>query len=359
MQRRTDRIATLVLAAMLAVGLGGGAQGARGGQMPTDAIVARVNGQAILLSQLKEAAVDQSVSPQALMSGGLGSEGFRRVLTQYVDETLLVQKAQREEVPYNPVQTAAAVDGQIQTLQRNLGSEANLNDFLEHNHLTMDSLRRVLTERERRRTLSTEVVAMRVNVDSETLRVFVESRRAAGEMIEQVRLAQIMIRCPEAQQGSEYGQRLRLQALQAAREAGKDPDSFGKVVAAYSDDPAGRARGGGLGWLDPEQLRPELQSAVRGMRPGDVSAPITTSEGYHVLLLIDRRPPRALCYAEEFAAERVKLIEQLRSQASIQMFDLQGRVLPRPAVRDAEPGAGEGSGVDDAPLKPVLPTGIQ
>lgn len=76
---------------------------------------------------------------------------------------------------------------------------------------------------------------------------------------------------------------LRVEALKA------DADWF--ELAKQSDDPGSRDRGGSLGWYDPVSsgFVQEFKDAVAPLGTGDVSEPVRTEFGYHVIQLVDRR----------------------------------------------------------------------
>ncbi len=71
--------------------------------------------------------------------------------------------------------------------------------------------------------------------------------------------------------------------------------AFTSLARQFSQDAAAR-NGGDLGWVQQGELDPELDRALNEMRPGQISEPIRTSSGYHILLLRKRRTnqkPRA------------------------------------------------------------------
>lgn len=82
------------------------------------------------------------------------------------------------------------------------------------------------------------------------------------------------------------------QARAAEVAAIRDEATFASAARRFSM--AGTsARGGELGWLAIEALPPEVQAALRGMQPGQVSRPVTLETGIGVFLLRDREivPP--------------------------------------------------------------------
>ena len=64
--------------------------------------------------------------------------------------------------------------------------------------------------------------------------------------------------------------------------------NFGSIAEQFSDNALGNL-GGDMGWVSPTQLLPELSVALSEMRPGQVSAPIVSAVGVHLVRLRDRR----------------------------------------------------------------------
>lgn len=69
----------------------------------------------------------------------------------------------------------------------------------------------------------------------------------------------------------------------------REPDAdFGELAAEASSDELTRANGGGLGWFELSTMDPAIAAAVEGLEPGDVSDPVQTPFGWHVIQLEDR-----------------------------------------------------------------------
>ena len=64
--------------------------------------------------------------------------------------------------------------------------------------------------------------------------------------------------------------------------------NFESIAEQFSDNALGNL-GGDMGWVSPTQLLPELSAALSGMRPGQVSAPIVSAAGVHLVRLRDQR----------------------------------------------------------------------
>ena len=57
----------------------------------------------------------------------------------------------------------------------------------------------------------------------------------------------------------------------------------------HSADLRTRALGGDLGWLNPGDLVPELERVAAALPLGELSRPIQTEFGHHLIQIIDRR----------------------------------------------------------------------
>lgn len=63
---------------------------------------------------------------------------------------------------------------------------------------------------------------------------------------------------------------------------------FSQAAREFSEAP-GAATGGDLGWIEEGILAPELNDAITKLQPGQLSPPIRTNKGYHLLFLRDMR----------------------------------------------------------------------
>ncbi|HET9651950.1 MAG TPA: peptidylprolyl isomerase, partial [Usitatibacter sp.] len=81
---------------------------------------------------------------------------------------------------------------------------------------------------------------------------------------------------------------------------------FLQLASKYSDDPDMRRNGGDLGYHSPTSLMEPIRDVVAKMkRKGEVSQPIETEYGFHIIRFIDRKPPQAV----KFEDVRKKLID--------------------------------------------------
>lgn len=74
-------------------------------------------------------------------------------------------------------------------------------------------------------------------------------------------------------------------------------EEFETLAAEFSADDY-RVKGGDLGWVHRGRLIPEVDAVLFALEPGSVSAPIRSSEGWHVVRVLERRPARQLTFDE-------------------------------------------------------------
>ena len=75
---------------------------------------------------------------------------------------------------------------------------------------------------------------------------------------------------------------------------------FGALATRYSGDPGSAARGGSMGSFERGEMLPELDAAVFGMQPGELSQPVETALGFHLLRLDEVSVPALSEVGESF-----------------------------------------------------------
>ncbi len=70
----------------------------------------------------------------------------------------------------------------------------------------------------------------------------------------------------------------------------KDPKKFASLAKKHSKDEGTKAKGGELGYVGKGQLVPEFEKAAEALKAGEISAPVQTQFGWHIIKLQDKRP---------------------------------------------------------------------
>ena len=120
-----------------------------------------------------------------------------------------------------------------------------------------------------------------------------------------VKIRQILVRhAPTERQREELVAR-----LDSLREAIKDRAGFEAAARAMSADAATRPRGGSLGWLSLFEMSPAVRTAVQGLEPGQISAPITEEDNtLSIYMVAARADSRRLTLQNDYTiiAEKAK-----------------------------------------------------
>lgn len=142
----------------------------------------------------------------------------------------------------------------------------------------------------------------------------------------------------------------------------KAGEEFTVVAAAMSIDPSAAKNGGELGWFSRDRMAPEFSEAAFRLKPGEISAPVKTQFGWHVIQLEERRSRPAPSFdevrpeVEAYLARKAQqdLVLGLRNKAKIERFtppatareDAKAGPAPAPAPAPA-PQAGSGKDAGD------------
>lgn len=84
-------------------------------------------------------------------------------------------------------------------------------------------------------------------------------------------------------------------------------ENFNEKAKQYSEDKATRDNGGDLGFFDHEgakKLDPELEKAFFAMKAGDISSPVKSAYGYHIVHVVDRTGTTPLSFSAWLAEKR-------------------------------------------------------
>jgi peptidyl-prolyl cis-trans isomerase SurA len=110
----------------------------------------------------------------------------------------------------------------------------------------------------------------------------------AGGPVQQTRARHILLRVSE--QTPEPEVRRRLEEFKLRIEA--QQVEFGTLARLHSVDPSG-SRGGDLGWLYPGDTVPEFESAMAALKLNELSPPVRTPFGWHLIQVLERRTEAA------------------------------------------------------------------
>ncbi|MGA1841933.1 MAG: peptidylprolyl isomerase, partial [bacterium] len=89
-------------------------------------------------------------------------------------------------------------------------------------------------------------------------------------------------------------------------------NSFSELASEFSED-VSASEGGYLGWFYIKDLRPEFAEAIQGLQPGNITVPVITDLGYHIIFISDRKNVGLEQGSPIWEDIKEKLIERKRS----------------------------------------------
>jgi peptidyl-prolyl cis-trans isomerase SurA len=107
--------------------------------------------------------------------------------------------------------------------------------------------------------------------------------RNAPTVVEQTRARHILVKVNEVTSESEG--KAKIERIKERIDLGAKFDDQAKV----NSEDASAAKGGDLGWLSPGDTVPDFEQAMNRLQPGDVSGPVRTPFGWHLIQVQERR----------------------------------------------------------------------
>lgn len=113
--------------------------------------------------------------------------------------------------------------------------------------------------------------------------------------------------------------RLKLEEIAADIKSGKT--TFAAAAKEYSQDPGSANQGGDLGWATPDIFDPAFRDALTKLHKGQISAPVHSSFGWHLIELLDTRKVDKTDAAQKDRAYRMLMNRKFSEEAATWMQD--------------------------------------
>ena len=295
---RRRRFGAAVLVAMAA------ASPAAMAQTPilVDRIVAVVGTQPILSSQLDEEIASAQAQGQQMPSDSAGRAAVRRrILNNLVETEILVQQAERDtSVKVTEQEVHEAVEQTVRNVRNRFASEQEFQSQLKLAAFGgVEEWRRWLTEQQRRQILQQRLIEnLRQKgkikpippSDAQIRASWEENRTPDQRRPSTVSFRQIIV-LPQPDSAARAQALTKADSLLKALRAGAD---FADLARRFSDDSVSRDSGGSLGWFRRGTMVKPFEAAAFRLRPGDLSYPVETVFGFHIIQVQRVQPAEIL-----------------------------------------------------------------
>lgn len=161
--------------------------------------------------------------------------------------------------------------------------------------------------------LAVDKIAKEITVDEKSLKDLYEQTEQTVKTKEQRRLSHIML-----VGGSEADYEKNLPRINEIKNKIENGETFSKVATDFSEDPGSAAKGGDLGYYGHSGLDPNIEEALFKLKLNEVSAPIKSKFGYHIIKLTDIKRQTVNSFNE---AKAQMLVEEKKRQAQEIYFE--------------------------------------
>jgi len=277
----------------------------------SDPVVATGKNFEIKRSQVDDAFIDYNASIVA--SGHAIAEQDRalvraKVLDHLIISKILLQKATEED----KTNVLKLVEDEIAKARTNAPSPEAFDEQIKAKGMTLAQVRDQAVEKQLIQRILVREATNGIVIADADVKKFYEDNPDKFKKPERVRVAHILVATtdPATQQPlplEKKKEKLKLaNELKARAEKGED---FAALVKQYSDDPGSKSKGGEY-TFPRGQMVPEFEAASFSMKVNQISDPVETQFGYHIIKLLEKLPASTEDFAKAEPAIRDYLIEQ-------------------------------------------------
>jgi len=250
----------------------------------------------------------------------------KEAMDRLIEQELVRQAAVREGIEVKP----EAVDEAVADLRAVFDDELSFNLRLKDEGFTLESYREHVAQLMAAKWYIDRVRVAVAEVSDEDLEAYYRANERRLTLPEQVRVRHILLTWKPMGTGDDRAAiREQMKPILARARAGED---FAALAREYSDDFATKAIGGDTGLFARGKMVPAFERVAFSLEPGEISDPVETVFGVHILRLEEHHEARLLPLdevreqlREHIREERMEKaerdeIERLREEAEIQVL---------------------------------------
>lgn len=265
-----------------------------------EGVAATVNDEAITLSDVYDRLKLMVISSGLPNTPDIQQRMKNQVLNMLIEETLQVQEARNLGITITPEE----IDGGFATIARNNNTEAPIFKAA----LQKEGIRvRTLENQIRAQLAWGKVVQRKLRSQVDVSENDIDERQRLLESSlgkTQYQVAQIFLPVEPGQSDAD----IKTLAEKLRAEMTQKNAPFPQVAMQFSQE-AAAARGGDLGWVQEGQLPDALNELMPTMKEGELSQPVRSLTGYHLVLLRGKRSVQA-----ENLPTRDQLMQQIGTE---------------------------------------------
>lgn len=275
--------------------------------MVVDKIIGKVDNYIVLKSDLEKAYLE-------FLSSGEVARGDTKcqILESLIVNKLMMAKAEIDSVFVEDDEVTGNLNRRLQAMVAQIGSEEKIEEYYGK---TIAQFREELRERMKEQ-LTVQKMQNHITADIKVTPAEVKKffNRIPEDSLPffstEVAIAQI-VKVPTV--SKEQKEVVRKQLLDLRRRIVDGGEDFETLAKEYSQEPGAKNSGGNIGFFKRGELASEYEAASLKMKPGDISQPVETVFGFHLIQLIERRGntynTRHILIRPEFSPDDIKNAE--------------------------------------------------
>ena len=252
-----------------------------------------MNGEKITKAQLDDA-FDKAVQMTGVKAADLTAEqkmeGYRQILDELITEKLVSKASAGITVPQSEI------DAQIAKIRAQFPTEEDFSKQLAQVGQTPEQLSETIKKMLQQQQWLESQVSGKIEVTDEEAKKFYEANKAEFEQPETVKASHILFRVNK--EDPEDVVNKKLEEAKTAESRAKKGEDFMALAKELSEEPGAKDSGGDLGFFPKDRMVPEFAEVAFGQQVGDISTPVRTQFGWHVIKVTDKKAAGTLPYDE-------------------------------------------------------------
>lgn len=249
--RTSKKVLVVGIIAIIALGITGCAK---------EEVVAKVNDKEITKEELYDYMVSQN-----------GAEALDSLISEKIVET----EIEKEKIVVSDEEIQKSLD----EMTEYYGSEEELNNAIKSFGYTMDDIKKNITT-----NLQLEkILEPYITITDEQVQAYFEANKESLNQAEQVKASHILVETKEV-----------ADEVKTKINGGAD---FAELAKEYSTDTSS-AKGGALGYFGRGQMVPEFEDAAFSMKVDEISEPIETEYGFHIIKVEDKKEAKQAVFED-------------------------------------------------------------
>ncbi|MGM0367849.1 MAG: peptidylprolyl isomerase [Actinomycetota bacterium] len=208
------------------------------------------------------------------------------------------------------------VEQKYQEVVESYTSEEALEQELEGRGIEIEFFKNELRDQTLREEIYNRVTGD-IEVSEQEIKDFYEQNKEIYFKVpEKVKVSHILVQYNESgQEATEADKKEALDKIEFIKSEIEEGKDFSEVAKEYSDDTLSAENGGDLGYITKDQMVKEFEDAAFQLEVGEVSSPVETIYGYHILKVTDKQEEYIEKYEDAKETAKQYLLNERKSEA--------------------------------------------